>query len=168
MRELADALAGADLIYVALPVGLTIELLPEIARARRAGCAGHRCRQHQARGLRGGRRTVFAAARAFWAAIRWRARKSPGSTRPMPNLFRGAKYALIRRSAERESWRCSATRASRNFVRADRGHRAREPMWLDARSARPRRGGGFAPAAAARRGAGGRGPRGRPTKRACR
>src|SRR5579871_5079278 len=30
--ELATALAGADLIYLALPVGLTIAQLPEIAR----------------------------------------------------------------------------------------------------------------------------------------
>ena len=30
--DLAIAIAGADLIYVALPVGQTIELLPEIAR----------------------------------------------------------------------------------------------------------------------------------------
>src|SRR6202166_1970101 len=30
--DLALAIAGADLIYVALPVGHTIELLPEIAR----------------------------------------------------------------------------------------------------------------------------------------
>src|SRR5580698_9603895 len=29
---LGEALAGADLIYVALPVGLTIAMLPEIAR----------------------------------------------------------------------------------------------------------------------------------------
>ena len=30
--ELAEAVAGADLIYVALPVGLAIERMPEIAR----------------------------------------------------------------------------------------------------------------------------------------
>src|ERR1700692_3485401 len=30
--EMSLAVAGADLIYVALPVGQTIELLPEIAR----------------------------------------------------------------------------------------------------------------------------------------
>src|SRR5580704_9095408 len=33
--ELPLAVAGADLIYVALPVGQTIELLPEIARLSR-------------------------------------------------------------------------------------------------------------------------------------
>src|ERR1700733_1780622 len=35
--SLGDALAGADLVYVALPVGLTIALLPEIARHVAAG-----------------------------------------------------------------------------------------------------------------------------------
>src|SRR5215475_4772103 len=30
--DLAQALRGADLVYIALPVGVTIDLLPEIAR----------------------------------------------------------------------------------------------------------------------------------------
>src|SRR5258707_15001990 len=32
LRDLSLAVAGADLIYMALPVGHTIELLPEVAR----------------------------------------------------------------------------------------------------------------------------------------
>src|SRR5258706_3029477 len=32
LSDLSQAVAGADLIYMALPVGLTIELLPEVSR----------------------------------------------------------------------------------------------------------------------------------------
>ncbi len=40
--ELSLAVAGADLIYMALPVGHTIELLPEVARLASRDCRGRR------------------------------------------------------------------------------------------------------------------------------
>src|SRR5437899_11082334 len=35
--ELAPALAGADLVYLALPIGATLDLLPRVARTARPG-----------------------------------------------------------------------------------------------------------------------------------
>src|SRR5712692_6839605 len=45
--ELAPALQGADLIYIALPIAATLDLLPEIARHAPPACYRHRCLQHQ-------------------------------------------------------------------------------------------------------------------------
>jgi hypothetical protein len=75
--DLAPALRTADLIFIALPIGVTLDLLPEIARA--APRRHHRCLQHQAahRASRG--RTVLGPACA--AVSRWASHGGQGGCR---------------------------------------------------------------------------------------
>jgi prephenate dehydrogenase len=96
--ELSIAVAGADLIYVALPVGQTIELLPEIARmassdalvtdaasTKRAVCAVAA--------------ESFPDGRAYFLGGHPMAGKEiSGIAAADAELFRDSKYALIRRS----------------------------------------------------------------------
>lgn len=95
--DLRAALAGADLIYIALPVGLTIERLPEIARlappaalvtdaasTKRLVCeTAEKC---------------FAGGALFLGGHPMAGQESSGIEAADANLFRGAKYALIGKS----------------------------------------------------------------------
>ena len=135
--------------------------------ARLAGCAGHRCGQHEARGLRGGGGIVSTkAARISSAAIPMAGKEISGIAAADANLFRGSKYALIRAAAREEADKQRDPRVA-EFVALHR-ETGRGADLAGRRSARPRRGGGLALAATARRGARGSGPRARPTKPACR
>ncbi len=129
--DLAQAIAGADLIYVALPVGHTIEMLPEIARLASAECAGDRCVQHQAVGLRG-RGGIFSRRRRAFPG-----RPSDGGKRNFWHRRGGckfvsdSKYALIRPPSERKQVQRPSTRAFEEFVALIKELGA-EPIWLEA------------------------------------
>ena len=101
--ELSLAVAGADLIYVALPVGHTIELLPEIARlappnalvtdassTKRSVCAVAAESFHE-----GGAH--------FLGGHPMAGKEISGIAAADAELFRGSKYALIRASAKEKS-----------------------------------------------------------------
>ena len=92
--ELGKALAGADLIYVALPVGLTLERIPEIAHqappgalvtdaasTKRAVCVA--AERHFSRGA------------LFLGGHPMAGSEGSGLAAAEAGLFRGAKYALI-------------------------------------------------------------------------
>ena len=111
-RDLALAVAGADLIYVALPVGHTIELLPEIARLAAPDALVTDACSTKRIGLRRRRGIVSRRRRAF-------------SGRPSD----GRKGNFRDRGGRREF-------VSRLEIRADPASRARKQAARNARSAR--------------------------------
>ncbi len=101
--DLAGAIPGADLIYVALPVGHAIELLPELARlAPPHALVTDACST---------KRAVCAAASGsfreggayFLGGHPMAGKEVSGIAAADANLFRGSKYALMRASAAENS-----------------------------------------------------------------
>jgi prephenate dehydrogenase len=127
-RELSLAIAGADLIYVALPVGHTIELLPEIARLASP--------QALVTDASSTKRSVCVAAAECFPANGARflgghpmaGKEISGIAAADADLFRGSKYALIREpGGENEEGR---DRRVTEFVALVEKVGA-EPVWLD-------------------------------------
>jgi prephenate dehydrogenase len=128
--ELALAVAGADLIYVALPVGQTIETLPEIARlAQPNALVTDACST---------KRSVCAVAAEsfreggahFLGGHPMAGKEISGIAAADANLFRGSKYALIRSSSKEEAIKERDPRVG-GFVAAIEKMGA-ESVWLDA------------------------------------
>jgi prephenate dehydrogenase len=128
--DLSLAVAGTDLIYVALPVGHTIELLPEIARlappnalvtdassTKRAVCTAAAESFHE-----GGAH--------FLGGHPMAGREVSGIDAADANLFRGSKYALIRAPAKEKDVREREQRVA-GFVGVIEKLGA-EPIWLEA------------------------------------
>jgi len=128
--DLALAVASADLIYVALPVGHTIELLPEIARlappdalvtdacsTKRSVCAVAAESFHE-----GGAQ--------FLGGHPMAGKEISGIDAADANLFRGSKYALIRGVAKEKPVQDDEPRVAR-FVAAIEKMGA-DPVWLEA------------------------------------
>jgi len=128
--DLSPAVAGADLIYLALPVGQTIELLPEIARL----APNHSLVTDAA----STKRSVCAVATDsfreggahFLGGHPMAGKEISGIAAADADLFRGSKYALIASSTE-----TSGTRAHEpcvaEFVALIEKLGA-EPFWLSA------------------------------------
>jgi len=133
--ELHEALAGADLVYIALPVGLAIERLPEIAR--------HVAEHTLVTDACSTKRAVCAAAeKHFSQAIRFlgghpmAGSEVSGIDGADASLFQGAKYALVAGSGDdasgEEMARIQHSDARiANFVRLIEAIGAR-PIWIDA------------------------------------
>ncbi len=128
--DLSLAVAGADLIYMALPVGHTIELLPEVARlappdalvtdassTKRSVCAAAD--------------EGFSAHGAYFLGGHPMAGKEiSGIAAADAELFRGSKYALIRKSSVESSGEPRDARVTKFLALiAELGA---EPVWLDA------------------------------------
>lgn len=121
-ENLRDAVAGADLVYVALPVGAIIEHLPEIERAAAPGSivtdtgstkvAICRAAAHEFRGEK-----------LFIGGHPIAGRESGGIENADANLFRGAKYALVGDG--------SGPREAR-FAQFLESALGAQPVWLDA------------------------------------
>lgn len=128
--DLNLAAAGADLIYVALPVGHTIELLPEIARL-----AGPNSLVTDAASTK---RSVCAVAADsfresgahFLGGHPMAGKEISGIDAAEANLFRGSKYALIRAS-EKEKGNAERERRVAVFVTVVEKFGA-DPVWIDA------------------------------------
>jgi len=127
--ELGAALAGADLVFLALPVGLTIERIPEVARhassgalvtdaasTKRAVCAAAEKHFHKSSGARflGGHPMAGSEASGLAAAD--------------ANLFRGAKYALIGSETAEEAGLDPRVAGFLELIEA----MGATPMWMDA------------------------------------
>lgn len=122
-RDFASALDGADLVYLALPVSLTLEILPAIAR--HAGpdalvtdaCSTKAaiCRAAAAHFGRGAR---------FLGGHPMAGREVSGIEHADAELFRGSKYALVARVDDPDAH-------VQNFAVLLR-RIAAEPVWLDA------------------------------------
>ena len=128
--DLALAVAGTDLIYVALPVGQTIEMLPEIARlASPNALVTDACST---------KRSVCAVAAEsfheggahFLGGHPMAGKEISGIAAADANLFRGSKYALIRASSKEKAIQEREPRVAQ-FVAAIEKMGA-EPVWLDA------------------------------------
>jgi prephenate dehydrogenase len=128
--DLTRAVAGTDLVYVALPVGHTIELLPEIARlappnalvtdassTKRSVCAVAGESFHE-----GGAH--------FLGGHPMAGKEISGIAAADANLFRGSKYALIRASAKEIALKEREMRVA-GFVALIEKLGA-EPVWLEA------------------------------------
>ena len=122
-QNLAAAVRGADLVYIALPIGATIEALPAIAAAAKDGAlvtdAGSTkaviCRAAQHSGTRTSR---------FLGGHPMAGKETSGIARADANLFSGARYALI--AAELDS--DPRVQGFASLVRA----LGAEPVWCDA------------------------------------
>jgi prephenate dehydrogenase len=123
--ELSIAVAGADLIYVALPVGQTIELLPEIARlaatdalvtdassTKRSVCAVATESFHE-----GGAQ--------FLGGHPMAGKEISGIAAADAELFHGSKYALIGKAGEGKSGRVGRFVGFLEKLSA-------QPIWLNA------------------------------------
>jgi prephenate dehydrogenase len=123
--DIATALRDADLVYIALPISTTIELLPEIAKhaapnalvtdacsTKRAICRA--AAQH------------FHGGAIFLGGHPMAGKETEGIGAADERLFANAKYALIEESAEMKSNpRVQAFRSLLEKMQAT-------PMWLDA------------------------------------
>jgi prephenate dehydrogenase len=130
--DLALAVAGTDLIYVALPVGHSIELLPEIARLAPPNalvtdaCSTKRSICIVAEG------SFHDAGAHFLGGHPMAGKEISGIDAADANLFRGSKYALIRASTKEKTNRDREARVAA-FVGLIEKLEA-EPVWLDAES----------------------------------
>ena len=123
--ELAGALAGADLVYVALPVGLTIAQLPQIAK--------HAASEALVTDAASTKRAVcvagvnsFAGGARFLGGHPMAGKEDSGIDAAEAGLFRGAQYVLIGAAGESASDPRVAA-----FVDLLSAFGAR-PVWMDA------------------------------------
>jgi prephenate dehydrogenase len=119
--SLADAVSAADLVYVALPIGATLDLLPEIARHARSGALVTDAASTKAAICRAAAEH-FRGSAHFLGGHPLAGREVSGIENADASLFRGARYALIRESAEPAAARFEA------LLRAF----GVQPVWLDA------------------------------------
>src|SRR5580692_11078227 len=128
--DLNLAIAGAELIFVALPVGHTIELLPEIARlASPEALVTDACST---------KRTVCTVAAEsfdeggaqFLGGHPMAGKEISGIAAADANLFRGSKYALIRASSKENTFKDREPRVA-EFVALIKKMGA-QPVWLEA------------------------------------
>src|ERR1700693_966532 len=128
--ELSVSVAGADLIYMALPVGYTIELLPEIARMASPDAL--------IPDVSSTKRSVCAAAvesfseggARFLGGHPMAGKEVSGIAAADAELFRGSKYALIRSMGEQDAGKTQNPRGA-EFASLI-GRLGAEPIWMDA------------------------------------
>jgi prephenate dehydrogenase len=130
--DLSLAVAGADLIYVALPVGQTIEILPEIARlaslealvtdassTKRAVCAvAAECFRQGGAHFLGGHPMA--------------GKEISGIAAADANLFHGTKYALIGTEGRYDPGKPHLSQITEFVALLEK--LGAEPIWLDAES----------------------------------
>src|SRR5216683_2482576 len=128
--ELLLAVAGADLIYMALPVGHTIELLPEVARL-----ASSQALVTDASSTK--RSVCIAAAECFLANGAYflgghpmAGKEISGIAAADAELFRGSKYALIGKSGGENAGKPRDPRVAEFVALVEK--LGAEPVWLDA------------------------------------
>jgi prephenate dehydrogenase len=127
--DLPRAIAGADLVFLALPVGLTIEVLPEVAR-----CASPEALVTDASSTK--RAVCAAAAQCFAGGARFlgghpmAGKEISGIAAADAELFCGAKYALIRQQGDTGNVAMRDTRVE-TFIALIKTLGA-EPVWLSA------------------------------------
>jgi prephenate dehydrogenase len=129
--DLSLALAGADLVFIALPVGMTIERLPEIARlappaalvtdaasTKRLVCeAAEKC---------------FAGGALFLGGHPMAGQERSGIEAADASIFRGARYALIgKANGERSQAAIPQDARVDKFLALLQSIGAR-PLWMDA------------------------------------
>jgi prephenate dehydrogenase len=130
LGELSQAIVGADLIYMALPVGHTIELLPGIARLASP--------QALVTDASSTKRSVCVAAAECFPANGARflgghpmaGKEISGIAAADGDLFRGSKYALIREPGGENAEELRDPRIAEFVALVEKV--GAEPVWLDA------------------------------------
>lgn len=126
-RDLGVAVRDADLIYIALPVAATIEVLPQIAlqcdsRALVTDAGSTKTRICKAA------KKVFGDGAKFLGGHPIAGRELGGLEHANPELFRGRRYALISDEGAERDENDSRVKQFVEFVRAI----GAEPTWIDA------------------------------------
>jgi prephenate dehydrogenase len=93
-NNLAAAVRSADLVYVALPIGATIEALPAIAAAAKVGALVTDAGSTKTIICRAAK-TFFAGGARFLGGHPMAGRETSGIARADAGLFSGARYALV-------------------------------------------------------------------------
>ena len=119
--DLAGAVANAGLIYVALPIGATLDLLPEIARHAPAGALVTDAASTKSTICRVAA-GLFSGPAQFLGGHPLAGRETSGIENADAGLFRGARYALMGDPTQP---------LAAGFERLLR-HLGAEPVWLDA------------------------------------
>ena len=123
--DLADALAGADLVYVALPVGLTIEKMREIALRTQPGALVTDAASTK-RAVCAAASKCFSRRARFLGGHPMAGKEDSGVDAAEASLFSGAQYALIGAAGE-GGFEPLVTK----FVELLKAIGAR-PVWMDA------------------------------------
>src|SRR5271169_3132299 len=128
--DLTLAVAGADLIYVALPVGHTIELLPEIARLASPNALVTDASSTKRSVCAVAAESFHKAGAHFLGGHPMAGKEISGIAAADANLFRGSKYALMRASAKEKTVGARELLVA-GFVALIEKLGA-EPVWLEA------------------------------------
>src|ERR1700676_2562734 len=128
--DLTLAIAGTDLIYVALPVGQTIELLPEIARLAAPGALVTDACSTKRMVCAVAAESFHEGGAHFLGGHPMAGKEISGIAAADANLFRGSKYALIGKPTAESSAAKSDLRVT-GFVAVIKKMGA-EPVWLEA------------------------------------
>jgi prephenate dehydrogenase len=126
--EMSLAVAGADLIYMALPVGHTIELLPEVARLASPAALVTDASSTKRSVCAAAAECFSSASSHFLGGHPMAGKEISGIAAADAELFRGSKYALISERAGEDS---AGDPRVTEFVALIRKLEA-EPVWLDA------------------------------------
>jgi len=100
-NDIASAVSGADLVYIALPVGAAIEALPAVAAAARPGVLVTDASSTKTATCRIAEQNFRSEAR-FLGGHPIAGQESSGIERADGELFRGAPYALIGREDDND------------------------------------------------------------------
>jgi prephenate dehydrogenase len=122
-HDIATAVRGADLVYVALPIGATIEALPAIAAGAKDGALVTDTGSTKAVICRAARNAFVGGAR-FLGGHPMAGKETSGIARADAELFFGARYALIGSADDPDP-------LIRGFASLARSLGA-EPVWCDA------------------------------------
>jgi prephenate dehydrogenase len=128
--DLSLAVAGADLLYLALPVGHTIELLPEVARLASPEALVTDASSTKRSVCRAAAESFPANGASFLGGHPMAGKEISGIAAADAELFRGSKYAFIRKSARRRMEEPRAARVAKFLKLVEK--LGAEPVWLDA------------------------------------
>ena len=93
-KDIPGAIRGADLVYIALPIGVTIDVLPSIAAAANSGALITDSGSTKVAICRAAQRVFHAGAR-FLGGHPMSGKETSGIEHANADLFRGARYVLI-------------------------------------------------------------------------
>ncbi len=122
--ELERALDGADLVYIALPIGLTLELLPRIARRAEPGALVTDACSTKVSICQAAAKHFPQTAARFLGGHPMAGRETCGIVNADAELFAGAKYVLVGDEEETDS----RAQAFASLVERIGGR----PVWLNA------------------------------------
>jgi prephenate dehydrogenase len=126
--NLARAVAGADLVYIALPVGATLELLPQIARAAPAKALVTDSASSK-RAICARAAECFQKGALFLGGHPMAGKETSGIAAADAKLFRHARYALIARAGQEGGGKIDPRIVAFDVLVRELGA---EPIWIDA------------------------------------